>query len=122
MKKILSIFTVLGLLWLGFVLYVKTNPLIALHYAAQAREPIVFFLNRDSTILKEQIYPGQTREFRTPREQKPDYYMDVSLPFSSRDGVEFKPPFSRVDVYIGADARIVRTVVHTDYWARFSAH
>ncbi|AVR97106.1 hypothetical protein C9I28_16735 [Pseudoduganella armeniaca] len=108
-------------MWLGFVGYVKTSPLIALHYAADAREPVMFFLNRDSTILKEEIHPGQTREFRTPRNPKPDYYMDVSLPFSSRDGVEFKPPFSRVDVYIGADAKIVRTVVHTDFWARFSA-
>lgn len=37
------------------------------------------------------------------------------------DGVEIEPPFSRVDIYIGADAKIVRTVIDKRYWARFGA-
>jgi hypothetical protein len=119
LKKLIKIVVLLALLWLGFVIYVRTNPLIVLHYSADAAEPVVYFLNRDDHILKEEIKPGQIREFRAPRDQKPDYYIEVSLPFASRDGVELKPPFSRVDVYIGADTRIARTVVHNDYWARW---
>ncbi|AXA90613.1 hypothetical protein [Massilia sp. YMA4] len=121
MKKILKIAAVLTLCWLAFGAYVLTKPVIALHYAAEAAGPVVYFLNRDDHILKEQIHPGEVRKFRIPRNPKPNYYIDVSLPFSSNDGVELKPPFSRVDVYIGANAKIVRTVVHTDFWARIGA-
>jgi hypothetical protein len=47
-----------------------------------------------------------------------NYFIDVSLPFASRDGVEIRQPFSRVDVYIGPDTKIERTLVKNDFLAR----
>jgi len=109
----------LALLWLGMLVFSFTAPVVFLHYAAAAREPVTYFFNENNDIVKDRIAPGTSLEFRTARRPDANYFIDVSLPVASRDGVEIKPPFSRVDIYIGADTRITRTVIKTDYLARF---
>lgn len=108
-------------LWLALVLYSYSSPVVMLHYSADAKERVGYFFNEDNDTVKDYLQPGASVEFRTARHPGPDYFIEVSLPLASRDGVEIKPPFSRVDIYIGADTKIARTVVKTDYWARFGA-
>lgn len=110
----------LGLM-LAIAVYVFVAPVVVLHYSAVATKPVVYFFNNNNYIIKDYIYPGSVLKFRTDYRPGPDYYIDVSLPFASRDGVEIKPPFSRVDVYIGSDTKITRTVVKTDFFARFTS-
>lgn len=111
----------LVLLWLTLGAQAHLSPLVVLHYSADATVPVAYFFNRDDDIIKDVIKPGTSVGFRTSRWPRPGYYLDVSLPFSSRDGVELKPPFSRVDIYIDADARITRTVTDTRFRARFGS-
>jgi hypothetical protein len=110
---------VLALLWLTLFVQAQLSPVVVLHYSTAAPAPIVYFFNEDNDIIKDVIKPGESLGFRTTRWPDADYYLDVSFPFSSRDGAELTPPFSRVDIYIGADAKVVRTVVDKRYWARF---
>lgn len=111
----------LALLWLTLGAQAQLSPLVVLHYSADAREPVSYFFNEDNEIRKEMLAPGASRGFRTTRWPGPDYYLEVSLPFASRDGVELKPPFSRVDIYIGADTRIIRTDIDKRFWTRFGS-
>jgi hypothetical protein len=109
-------------LWLALAVNAFTSPVVFLHYsaAAAAAAPVTYFFNEDNDIVKDRLAPGASVEFRTARRPREGYVIDVSLPFAGADGVEIRPPFSRVDVYIGPDAKIVRTVVRTDFLARFS--
>lgn len=120
-KKLSKIFGVFALLWLAWGVYVHTSPVIALHYSATASEPVVYFFMENDHTTKEYIYPGKSVEFHTPHRPPKNYYISVSLPFASRDDIEIKPAFSRVDVYIGADTKITRTVIKTDFMARFTS-
>lgn len=120
-KKLSKIVGVLALVWLAWGAYVHTSPVVVLHYSAAATEPVVYFFMEDSHTTKETIHPGTSVEFHTPHRPPVDYYISVSLPFASRDDVEIKPTFSRVDVYIGADTRITRTVIKNDFMARFKS-
>jgi hypothetical protein len=119
-KKLAKIAGVAVVLWLALGVWVETSPVVVLHYAASAAKPIVYFYNEDDRVTKETIQPGMRVEFRTPHRPPADYYIGVSLPVDGADGVEIKPQFSRVDVYIGADRKIARTVIKTDFLARFS--
>lgn len=117
--KLLKVAGVLALLWLALVINARTLPVVVLHYAADATQPVVFFFDEPAVhTIKEYIHPGTSLSFRTPRDPYDGYVATVSLPFASRDGVDIEPPFSRVDVYIGADTKIARTVIRTDYLAR----
>lgn len=118
MKKLCIAAGVLALLALAMVAFAYGAPVVVLHYAAGANGPVGFFFNEDNNITRDIIHPGASRQFRTARDPGDGYFIEVSLPTASRDGVEIKPPFSRVDVYIGADASITRTVVKTDFLAR----
>lgn len=110
---------VLAALWLALAINAYTSPVVVLHYAADAREPVVYFFDEPAAhVIRDVIYPGTSVSFRTPRKPYAGYVASVSLPSASRDGVDIEPPFSRVDVYIGADTKIARTVVRTDYLAR----
>ncbi|WP_181259132.1 hypothetical protein [Pseudoduganella armeniaca] len=111
----------LVLLWLTASAQARLTPLVVLHHCADATAPVGYFFNEDNAIVKDLIEPGARLEFRTARWPGPDYYVEVSLPLASRDGVELKPPFSRVDIYIGADSRIVRTVVDKRFWKRLGS-
>lgn len=107
--------------WLALGAFVHTAPVVVLHYSAAAPRPVAYFFNEDDRVTKEYIAPGQQVAFHTPHRPPADYYINVSLPFASQDGVDIKQPFSRVDVYIGPDTRIARTVVKTDFMARFGS-
>lgn len=115
LKKILRLAAALAL---ALVMYVYSAPVVVLHYSAAAGAPVGFFFNDDNSIIKDSMDPGTSRQFRTARHPHAGYFVEVSLPLSSREGVEIRPPFSRVDVYIGADSTITRTVINTDFMAR----
>lgn len=106
------------MLWLVLLVFSYTSPVVYLHYASAARAPVTYFFNEDNTTIKDRIDPGATIAFRTAHRPGAGYVIENSLPFASRDGVEIIPPFSRADVYIGADTKIARTVIDTDYVAR----
>jgi hypothetical protein len=119
-RKLLAVAGALAALWLALGVNSFTMPVVFLHYSAAAAAPVTYFFNEDNDIVKDRLAPGASVEFRTARRPREGYVIDVSLPFAGADGVEIRPPFSRVDVYIGPDAKIVRTVVRTDFLARFS--
>ena len=120
-RTILKAAAVLAGLSLAPAAYVHTAPVVVIHYAAAATQPAGYFYNEDDFIIKASIRPGETLKFRTSRHPDADYFIDVSLPFDSHDHVEIRPPFSRVDVYIGADTKITRTVTRMDFLARFGS-
>ncbi len=118
-KTLAMLVAVPVLAWLGLGLLVQTAPVVVLHHASTATGPVVYYFNANDDVTKGTIVPGQQVAFHLPHRLPPDYYIGVSMPFAGADGVEIKPPFSRVDVYIGADTKIARTVVRTDFLARF---
>jgi hypothetical protein len=120
-KKLLAIAGAIAALGLAFAVNSFTSPVVFLHYSATATVPVTYFFNEDNDIVKDQLAPGASIEFRTARRPHAAYFIDVSLPFASRDGVEIRQPFSRVDVYIGPDTKIERTVVKTDFLARVAS-
>jgi hypothetical protein len=95
------------------------RPVIVLHYAADARHPVAFFFNDNDDITRSELTPGQTEKFYMPMFPSPDAFVDFSLPFASRDGVNIKPPYSRVDVYINAETKIERTDTRHGFFDRF---
>jgi hypothetical protein len=117
-KKLLAIAGAIAASWLALGVNSLTLPVVFLHYSAKATAPVNYFFNEDNDIVKDRLLPGASIEFRTSRHLHADYFIDVSLPFASRDGVEIRQPFSRVDVYIGPDTKIERTVVKNDFLAR----
>ena len=120
-KKLLVVAGTIAALWLAFAVNSFTLPVVFLHYSATATAPVTYFFNEDNDIVKDHLAPGASIEFRTARHRHAGYFIDVSLPLGSRDGVEIKQPFSRVDVYIGPDTKIERTVVKTDFLARVAS-
>jgi len=119
LRTLLKIFGVLALLWLLLLVYVKTSPVVVLHYSADAAEPVVYFFDEPTDTVKAHIHPRESVGFHVGHNLDPDFAITVSLPLASRDGVDITPPFSRVDVYIGADTKITRTVTRHDFFARF---
>lgn len=117
-RKLLIAAGMLAMLALALIGHAYSAPVVVLHYSAAASGPVGFFFNDDNTITKDAMAPGTSRQFRTARAPHADYFIEVSLPMASRDGVEIKPPFSRADVYIGADTKITRTVIKKDFLAR----
>lgn len=120
-RKLLAVAGAIAALWLAIGMNSLTLPVVFLHYSAAATAPVTYFFNEDNDIVKDHLDPGASIEFRTARRLHADYFIDVSLPFASRDGVEIRKPFSRVDVYIGPDTKIERTVVKTDFLARIAS-
>ncbi|PQO91936.1 hypothetical protein C5614_25465 [Massilia phosphatilytica] len=120
-KTLLAVAGTIAALWLALAVYSFTLPVVFLHYSATATAPVTYFFNEDNDIVKDHLAPGASIEFRTARRPHADYFIDVSLPLASRDGVEIRQPFSRVDVYIGPDTKIERTVVKTDFLARIAS-
>lgn len=121
-KPLLPIVAVFAMLWAALGLFVYTSPVVVLHYAASATSPVVYFYNENDRTTKESLAPGGSVAFRTPHRPPADYFIEVSLPFGSREGVEIRQPFSRVDVFIGADTKIARTVIRRDFLARVAGN
>jgi hypothetical protein len=117
-KTLLAIAGAIVASWLALFVNAVTLPVVFLHYSASAVAPVTYFFNEDNDIVKDHLAPGASIEFRTARRPHAGYFIDVSLPFAGSDGVEIRQPFSRIDVYIGPDAKIERTVVDNDFLAR----
>jgi hypothetical protein len=120
-KKLLAVAGAIAALWLAFAVSSLTLPVVFLHYSASATAPVTYFFNEDNDIVKDHLAPGASIEFRTARRPHAGYFIDVSLPLAGGDGVEIRQPFSRVDIYIGPDTKIERTVVKTDFLARVAS-
>ena len=123
LRKLLKIARVCAVLcavlWVALAVNAYTSPVVVVHYAADAKEPVVYFFDEPAAhVIRGTMQPGESLSFRTPRDPYPGFVAIVSLPLASRDGVEIEPPFSRVDVYVGADTKIARTVKRMDYFAR----
>jgi hypothetical protein len=116
--KLLAAAMTIGALWLAVIVHSLTSPVVFLHYSAAATVPVAYFFNEDNDIVKDQLAPGASTEFRTERHPHARYVIDVSLPLAGGDSVEITQPFSRVDVYIGPDKKIGRTVIKTAFLAR----
>jgi hypothetical protein len=121
LKKLLAVAGAIAALWLAFAVNSLTLPVVFLHYSASATAPVTYFFNEDNDIVKDHLAPGESIEFRTARRLHAGYFIDVSLPLAGGDGVEIRKPFSRVDIYIGPDTKIERTVVKTDFLARVAS-
>jgi hypothetical protein len=106
-------------LWCAFWYF--CSPVVVLHYDARAKDPVVYFYDDNNWISKKRIDPGAAARYFTDMFPDSESWIDVSLPFSSRDSVTLKLPFSRVDVYINADTKIERTVIRHGFFDRFSA-
>lgn len=95
------------------------QPVVVLHYSAQASGEVDYFYNDNNHITKDGLQPGESVRFREPLFPDEGDWIDVSLPFASRDGVEIKPPFSRVDIYIDAATKIAKVDTQQRFLARF---
>lgn len=76
-----------------------------IHYSADARESIFYIYNENNYIHRGVLEPGEVAGFFAPMFPAPDSWIDVSAPMSNT-GVEIAPPFSLVDVYIDASAKL----------------
>ena len=95
------------------------RPVIVLHYSSNAQKPVSYFYNENDQITRSELNPGQVEKFYTPMFPAHDAWIEVSLPFASRDGVSIVPPYSRVDVYIDAAMKIERTDKKYGFFDRF---
>ncbi|ALU88183.1 hypothetical protein Hrubri_0967 [Herbaspirillum rubrisubalbicans M1] len=109
---------VLGACVIAFALWYLARPTIAIHYAADANQPVSFFYNEENYIIRDDLNPGQSVRFSTPMFPGKDFWVIVSTPFVNDEGVEIGPPFSRVDVYIDAQAHF-RIEKHHGFLDRF---
>ena len=106
------------LLWIVF--WFMCRPLILIHYSAEAPDAVVYFLDDGIYTTHEEIQPGSRDRYFGDMFPEADFSITFSLPYSSRDGFEIYPPFSRIDIYVDADARIERTEVSQNFFARFA--
>jgi hypothetical protein len=108
-----------ALLAVGLVAAGQCRPVVVLHYSAQAASAVGYFYNDNDIVVKDRLQPGQSVGFRSSCFVCDRDWIEVSLPFASRDGVQITPPFSRADVYIDAATKIARVEKHQGFFARF---
>ncbi|KNE29094.1 hypothetical protein AFM18_03960 [Achromobacter spanius] len=106
-------------LWASVALWGAFSPVVLLHYSKDAESPIRVFFNDNDDTLKLGMTPGQTLRFRTAMFPRPDMWILITFPGQSPDHVELTQPFSRVDIFVGAGAKVERTAVHERFFARF---
>ncbi|WP_263145644.1 hypothetical protein [Pseudomonas sp. RIT-PI-AD] len=107
------------LLFTWSVFWYFCRPIVVIHYSPEAPSDVAYFFLENSHTTKSAINPGERIRFYTDMFPEPDELIDFSLPFSSRDGVEIHPPFSRVDIYVDAGSHIERTLISQNFFARF---
>ena len=111
-------------IWVCFLVWILfmwlCSPVVALHYSAEATEPIGYFLDTESSNTKRVLTPGDSTFITTAMNPPSDMWVTLSFPVASRDVLEVTKPFSRIDVYIGPGARIERTEIRHDFFARFT--
>ncbi|AZS81438.1 hypothetical protein N8H69_13510 [Achromobacter spanius] len=114
-----TICVVVAGLWASVALWGAFSPVVLLHYSKDAESPIRVFFNDNDDTLKLGMTPGQTLRFRTAMFPRPDMWILITFPGQSPDHVELTQPFSRVDIFVGAGAKVERTAVHERFFARF---
>lgn len=67
------------------------RPTIAIHYAADASQPVSYFYNAEHSITRDHLNPGQSVRFSTPMFPGKDFWVIVSTPFVNDEGVEIAP-------------------------------
>lgn len=108
----------LGACVITFSVWYLARPSITIHYAADANQPVSYFYNEEHDIIRDNLNPGQSVRFSTPMFPAADFWVIVSTPFTYTQGVEITPPFSRMDVYIDAQAHF-RVEKHHGFLDRF---
>lgn len=109
----------LASLWLAIALWGAFSPVVLLHYSADAGDRLLYFFNDNDDTTKAYIAPGETVRLRTAMVPKPNMWILLSFPRENGDSLEITKPFSRIDVYIGPGAKIERTEIHQEFFARF---
>ena len=113
-----AICAILAGLWASVALWGAFSPVVLLHYSKDAQAPLSVFFNDNDDTSKLGMSPGQTLTFRTAMFPAPDMWILITFPGASSDHIELTKPFSRVDVFVGAGAMIVRTEVDERFFAR----
>ncbi len=108
----------LGACVIAFAIWYLARPTIAIHYAADADKPVSYFYDEEHAIIRDHLNPGQSVLFATSMFPDADSLVIISTPFVNTEGVEITPPFSRVDVYIDAQAHF-RVEKHYGFLDRF---
>ena len=114
--------TIVGLMaafWASIALWGTLSPVVVLHYANDAAEPVVIFFNDNHSLTRELIQPGEAIRYPTAMFASPRSWIEVSTPYVNRNGVEIQGKFSRVDVCISAEAKFESEVRHS-FFARFT--
>lgn len=101
------------------LLWYFCRPVLVIHYSPAASETLGYFILENYDTLKDVIEPGENIRFFMDMFPELDELIIFSLPASSREWVEIKYPFSRVDIYINADSRIERTRISHAFFERF---
>ncbi len=112
--------TVAGLLCALTLFWYFCRPVVVIHYSAAGGSPIGYFYDTDVYLARRTLHPGESAMYYTDWHHASDYWTSVSLPAESGDHVEVNGPFSRVDVYVGPDAKVQRTTIRHGFFARFS--
>lgn len=111
-------------IWVCFLVWILfmwlCSPVVALHYSVEATEPIGYFLDTESSNTKRVLAPGKSDYTSTAMNPPSDMQVILSFPVLRREVLHVTEPFSRIDVYIGPGARIERTEIRHDFFARFT--
>ncbi len=111
--------TVAGLLYALVLIWYSCRPVVVIHYSPAGSSPIGYVYDTDVYLARRVLRPGESARYYTDWHHESDYWTSVSLPAESGDYVEITGPFSRVDVYVGPDARVERTDIRHGFFARF---
>ena len=106
------------LLWIVF--WLMCRPVILIYYSSEASNAVVYFLDDGVYTTHEKIQPSSRDRYFGDLFPESGHWLNFSLPYSSQDGFDIYPPFSRIDIYIDASARIERTEVSQNFFARFA--
>lgn len=111
-------------IWVCFLSWILfmwlCSPIVAMHYSSRATESLVFYLYSDGTITKSELAPGKSDYTSTAMNPPSDMQVILSFPVLRREVLHVTEPFSRIDVYIGPEARIERTEIRHGFFARFT--
>jgi hypothetical protein len=96
------------------------RPVVVIHYSAAAEEPIGYIYDTDWYLSRDGLHPGESTRYFADWRQKPGHWTGISVVGEKWDYVEINGPFSRVDVYVGPDAKVQRTEIRYGFFARFT--
>ncbi|MDH0093729.1 MULTISPECIES: hypothetical protein [Achromobacter] len=110
----------LALPWSAIVLWGAFTPAVFLHYSDAASEEIGVFFNDNHDTDKFGMMPGETVTLRTAMFPRQEMWILLTFPTDSTDSLEITKPFRRIDVCIGAGAKIEKTEIRHGWLDRFT--